>query len=146
MNVIQNSSIHLKYVRGPQKLETEHYRVEKSTDGATQMHDIIFNNETFTKTSGFYKDTTGKYLKKDAVIFVVSWNGIKQEKISKVVIDLSSYIGKGYVKDKVQMTGNVYFLEFEVTVDHSPIGPGGDTRLTNALEMKTYESDSSDDD
>lgn len=31
-------------------------------------------------------------------------------------INLSNYIGRGLVKDNLQMTGNVFFIEFEVSV------------------------------
>ena len=44
------------------------------------------------------------------------WNGQKETVISEVTINLSSYIGRGLVKDSIQMTGNVYFIEFEVSV------------------------------
>jgi hypothetical protein len=47
---------------------------------------------------------------------VIHWDGQKETKISEVTLNLSSYIGRGLVKDNIAMTGNVYFVEFEIAV------------------------------
>lgn len=72
----------------------------------------------FKRISTFYKDKDS-YQAKKAEIAVIHWNGQKETKISEVTLNLSSYIGRGLVKDSIQMTGNVYFIEFEVIVGKS---------------------------
>ena len=47
----------------------------------------------------------------------MSWNGFKEEKISEVTINLSDYIGRSVVSDRIQMNGNAYFLDFEICVE-----------------------------
>ena len=44
------------------------------------------------------------------------FSGGKENKISEKSLDLSKYIGKGVVRDNLEMSGNVYFLEFEISV------------------------------
>lgn len=44
----------------------------------------------------------------------MSWNGIKEEKLGDVAVNLTNYIGRGTVTDRVQMSGNAYFLSFEI--------------------------------
>lgn len=43
--------------------------------------------------------------------------GTKEEKLSEISLNLSNYINRGLVKDNMQMTGNVYFLEFQIHVE-----------------------------
>ena len=44
---------------------------------------------------------------------------LKDDKISEVSINLASYIGRGLVKDSMQLTGNAYFIDFEIEVEES---------------------------
>lgn len=74
----------------------------------------MFENEQFSKSSGFYKEKDGKYQKKDAEVHVMCQNMVRCEKISEVSINLSDYIGRGLMKDSIQLTGSAYFLDFEI--------------------------------
>jgi hypothetical protein len=68
---------------------------------------------------------------------VIHWDGQKETKISEVTLNLSSYIGRGLVKDNIAMTGNVYFVDFEIAVGKTSevkkldlLKNGMDNRLT----------------
>jgi hypothetical protein len=65
------------------------------------MQELQFNSEVFQRTSGFYAESVGKIQKKEATIKVLSWNGIREEKLSEVSINLSDYIDRGLVTDKI---------------------------------------------
>lgn len=80
------------------------------------MQEIVFDGENFKRISSFYQEKGGKYQPKKLDILVMLWNGMKETVVSEVTLNLSSYIGRGLVKDSIQMTGNVYFIEFEVSV------------------------------
>lgn len=78
---------------------------------------LEFDSELFQKSSRFYQEKDGKYHKKIATVKIISQICTKEEKISEITINLADYIGKGLVSDKLQMTDDVYFLEFEVLVE-----------------------------
>lgn len=90
------------------------------------MQEIQFDGDNFKRISSFYQEKGGKYQAKKLDIQVVLWNGQKETVISEVTLNLSSYIGRGLVKDNIQMTGNVYFIEFEVSV--GPLSSGSKPR------------------
>ena len=78
------------------------------------MQQLIFEDEVFSKVSSFYKEKDGKYQHKKAEIIVRCINQVKEEKICEVSINLASYIGRGAVKDSIQLSGSAYFLDFEI--------------------------------
>jgi hypothetical protein len=43
----------------------------------------------------------------------------KEEKMSEVSLDLSQYVNRGIVRDKIQMTGNIFFVNFSICVDRA---------------------------
>lgn len=43
-------------------------------------------------------------------------NQVKEEKVSDVSFNLAMYIGRGAVKDSIQLTGGAYFLDYEIEV------------------------------
>ena len=47
---------------------------------------------------------------------------VKEEKVSDVSINLANYIGRGAVKDSIQLTGSAYFLDFEIEVQPATAG------------------------
>ena len=82
------------------------------------MQQVEFDeDEQFERISSFYKEKSGKYQVKKAEVVVMCEYSVKEEKISKVELNLSNYIGKGVVKDTIQLYGNAYFLDFEITVE-----------------------------
>ncbi len=81
------------------------------------MQQLIFDDDVFEKVSGFYKEKDGKYQPKKAEIHVRCINSVKEEKISEVSLNLASYIGRGAVKDSIQLTGSAYFLDYEIEVE-----------------------------
>jgi hypothetical protein len=89
------------------------------------MQQIIFDNEIFTRVSSFYKEKAGQYQSKKAEILVRCINPVKEEKICDVQLNLAAYIGRGAVKDSVQLSGSAYFLDFEIEVESASSSPGG---------------------
>lgn len=48
---------------------------------------------------------------------------MKEEKVSDVSLNLAMYIGRGAVKDSIQLTGGAYFLDFEIEVQKAEGNP-----------------------
>jgi hypothetical protein len=107
-----------------------------------QMQQLIFEDEVFSKVSSFYREKDGKYQNKKAEILVRCINSVKEEKICEVSINLSSYIGRGAVKDSIQLSGSAYFLDFEIEVE--PADPS--KRMTIVGNGKEDEEDSEESD
>ncbi len=72
--------------------------------------------EVFTRVSSFYREKDNKFQPKRLTFIVRCKNPNKDEKISEVSLNISPYIGKGVVKDSLQLTGNAYFVDFEISV------------------------------
>ena len=83
------------------------------------MQQIVFENEIFSKVSGFYKEKDGKYQEKTADLIVKCVNSLKEDKICEAKINLASYIGRGCVKDTAQLSGAAFFIDFEVLVEEA---------------------------
>lgn len=79
------------------------------------MQELIFEEDGFSKASGFYKEKDGKWQEKTAEIIVKCLGGT-QEKICEATLNLASYIGRGLVKERVQLSGAAYFIDFEISV------------------------------
>lgn len=62
----------------------------------------------------------GKYQEKKAEVAIMCQNGVKSEdRICKATIFVNQYVGRGSIKDSVQLTGNAQYLDFEVCVEAS---------------------------
>ena len=60
-------------------------------------------------------------MKKKAIVKVVclyDYKGNKEEVLSEKIIDLSLYIGRGTINDKIQMSGAVSFIDYEITIEN----------------------------
>lgn len=70
--------------------------------------------------SGFYKEKEGVYQEKKAKVKIVSYpnNATEGQKVCSVPFNLSKYIGKGLVKESLQLTGNAFFVDFEIMVEY----------------------------
>jgi len=82
------------------------------------MQTVEFDQgEEFSRVSGFYKEKDGKsYQEKKAKIKIVSYQGLTPEgtKVCSVPFNLSDYIGRGRVKESLQLTGNAFYVDFEI--------------------------------
>ena len=91
--------------------------------GAPQMKEVLFKNEEFNKKCSFdYDEKKQKYGKKDSTFRIISTNGIKEEILAEKSVNITPHVGKGVVKEKVQMSGKVYFIEFEILIENMLIG------------------------
>lgn len=80
------------------------------------MQEIKFENEVFKRVSTFFKESSGKFQQKKAEVILMMFREGKETKLSERLLDLSKYVGKGLVRDNIEMSGNVYFLEFEICI------------------------------
>lgn len=105
------------FKRGPQSFESQKYMLEKSS--GLNTNDLVFgSNEIFQKTSGFYREKDGSWQEKKAQIEIRCVGGT-QDKICEHNLNLSSYIGRGLVKERVSLTGSAYHMDFEIAVEES---------------------------
>ena len=77
-----------------------------------QITELQFENESFNKVSGFYQEKDGKFQEKKAIIIVKAGG----DKVCEYTLDLSKYINRGPVKERIQLSGDAHHLDFELTV------------------------------
>eukprot|EP00347_Sterkiella_histriomuscorum_P000002 403377561 len=117
INVTKPAEYYILFKRGPQKNETKKYKLDKS--GGLSTCDLAFDpSEQFQKVSSFYKEKDGTWQEKKAEIHVKCVGG-SQEIICEYKLNLSSYIGRGQVKERAQLTGSAYHLDFEISVEEA---------------------------
>jgi hypothetical protein len=121
----------LVFKRGPQKDPTKRYKAAQQKSGM-HMQTVEFDGEIFSRVSGFYKEKDGTIMEKIAKVQIKSFLPANPEgqKICSVPFNLSDYIGRGVVKESLQLTGNAYYVDFEIHVD---LDTSGDPRASMAL-------------
>ncbi|CDW89532.1 UNKNOWN [Stylonychia lemnae] len=144
VNVYASSQYYIIFKRGPQKDESKKYKLEPQSNGL-QMQQLLFEDEVFQRVSSFYQEKDGKFQKKSADVIIKCINQVKEEKISEVSLNLSSYIGRGSVKDSIQLTGSAYFLDFEIEVVKSE-GASGDRQSQVESDQQRSASQAQDSD
>lgn len=97
-----DTKFQLSFKRGPQKDSTKKYSAQESTNGVA-MQAVIFENEEFSRISGFYKEKDNTYQDKKAKVQIRTFSSLQPDgnKISTVPFNLSDYIGKGWVKESL---------------------------------------------
>ena len=89
------------------------------------LQTIEFINEEFSRVSGFYKEKDGKrYQDKKAKIQILSFakDSESKQKICTVPFNLSEFIGRGKIRESLNLSGAAYNVEFEILVEHSTSG------------------------
>ena len=121
----------LVFKRGPQKDPTKRYKAISQKSGM-HMQTVEFDGEIFSRVSGFYKEKDGTFQEKKAKVKIVSFLPTNPEgqKVCSVPFNLSDYIGRGVVKESLQLTGNAYYCDFEIHVD---LDTSGDPRASMAI-------------
>ena len=66
LNVTKPAEYYIIFKRGPQKHETKKYKLDKSGGFSTQ--DLVFEEDSYTKTSSLYKEKDGSWQEKKAEI------------------------------------------------------------------------------
>ena len=84
------------------------------------MQQVVFEKEVFKRISSFYREKDDKYQPKKAEIKVMCQIQNKEEEISKVKLNLSSYLGRGPMHDTIQLYGSAYFLDFDIYIEPVP--------------------------
>ena len=136
VNVFDDDTLfQISFKRGPQKDSTKKYKAQESGSGVSMLS-IVFDNEEFSRVSGFYKEKDGTFQDKKAKIQVRTFTSIDPQgvKISTVPFNLSDYIGKGWVKESLQLTGNAFYIDFEILVD---LDTTGASRATLAPDSRS---------
>ena len=105
----------LVFKRGPQKDPTKRYKAITPKPGM-HMQTVEFDGEEFSRVSGFYREKDGKFQEKKAKVKIVSFLPLNPEgqKVCSVPFNLSDYIGRGRVRESLQLTGNAYYCDFEI--------------------------------
>ena len=98
----QDTEFALMFKRGPQKDPTRRYKAVAAKSGG-HMQTVTFVDEEFQRVSGFYKEREGVYQEKKAKVKIISYNATVLEpvKVCSVPFNLSSYIGRGMVKESL---------------------------------------------
>ena len=86
----------------------------------------MFDQPNFwEKKSKFFYEKDGRLQSKKADIkILVKPEGEKVETLAEVTINLCNYLGRGQYIEKYQMTGKVYFVNFEILLE------GGDDDIS----------------
>ncbi|CDW81716.1 UNKNOWN [Stylonychia lemnae] len=129
VNVTKPGEYQLFFKRGPQTNETKKYNLDKSS--GMSITELIFENESFTKVSGFYQEKDGTFQEKKAVILIKGAG----DKVCEHTLDLAKYIHRGPVKERLQLTGTAYHLDFEITVQD----PDPAKRVINAPKEDDFQ-------
>jgi hypothetical protein len=99
------------------------------------MQTVVFDDELFSRVSGFYKEKDGKWQEKKAKVQVKSYTGAAEPiKVCSVPFNLSDYIDRGIVKESLQLTGNAFFVDFEILIEADT---SGDPRASMAVKRES---------
>jgi hypothetical protein len=101
---------------------------------------VFDEDEVFQRVSSFYQEKDGKYQKKSGEIMVRCINQVKEEKVSDVSFNLAMYIGRGAVKDSIQLTGGAYFLDYEIEVSKIEGAPNARASMTAGASTAAHEN------
>ena len=99
--------------------------------------------------SGFYKEHDGTYQDKKLEIKVMCLNTVSEEKVAEATINIAKYVDKGVVRDNIQLNGNAYYLDFEISVMFAATRPSvmmsevNQADLLRSSEKGDYRSKSS---
>ncbi len=92
--------------------------LSKNEEAPTSMKELTFKEEEFKKECNFtYGELRKKFKEKKATVRVMSTNGNRDECLAEKNIELSKYIGKGIVQERLVLTGKVYYVDMELTVE-----------------------------
>lgn len=73
-------------------------------------------------------------------------NSIRTEKISEVSINLADYIGRGAMKDSIQLSGSAYFLDYEIIVELESASNVRGSMSIGVVDSSQNQEDSEDED
>ena len=105
--------------RGRHRENTERHRVETSGSGRHSVQVVFGKGEVLARVSDFYR-SKGVVQEKKAkfqVFFQQDGGASQEQKVCTVEVNLTQFIGRGLVKEAVQLKGDGKVFEFEVLIE-----------------------------